>query len=147
MNHNPQRRVDRQSHGVYRAVSHVDELDLETAQADFSSGADFVQRGLVLEVVLFQPPLDHRLGVAGAVDRRIELRKDVGDGPDVVLVAMRENQAPDVLAVVDQVGEVGDDDVDAEQLAARKHQPRVDDDNIVSAAQSQHVHAELAKPA
>jgi hypothetical protein len=60
---------------------------------------------------------------------------------------MRENQAPDVLAVVEQVGDVGNDDIDAEQLAARKHQPRVDDDNVVSAAQSQHVHAELAKPA
>ena len=45
-----------------------------------------------------------------------------------------------------QIGDVGDDDVDAEQFGFGEHEPGVDDDNVVAPANGHAVHAEFAEP-
>src|SRR5208283_3281278 len=70
-----------------------------------------------------------------------------GEPADVVLMAVREHDGAHVLLVLNQVGDVGNHDVDAEQLGLRKHEPRVDHNNVVFPAQRQAIHAELAQPA
>ena len=51
------------------------------------------------------------------------------------------------LLVFNEVGDVGDDDVDAEQLRLGEHEAGVNDDNVVFPANGEAVHAELAQPA
>jgi hypothetical protein len=52
-----------------------------------------------------------------------------------------------VLLVLDEVGDVGDDDVDAEELGLGEHEAGIDDDDVVFIAESEAVHAELAESA
>ncbi len=66
---------------------------------------------------------------------------------DMVLVAVGENDGAHVLAVLEQVAEIGDDDVDAEQFGFGEHQPGVDDDDVVAPANGHAIHAEFAEPA
>ena len=70
-----------------------------------------------------------------------------GRRADVIFVTVRENDAFDPLAVLGQVGNIRDNNVDAQQFGLGKHQAAVDDDNIVSPAYGHAVHSELAQAA
>ena len=50
-------------------------------------------------------------------------------------------------AVLDEIGDVGNDDVDAEQFGLGEHEPGIDDDNVVAPADGHAVHTELAQAA
>ena len=65
----------------------------------------------------------------------------------MVFVAVRQNDGAHGVAVLLQVGDVGDDDVHAKQFGFGKHHPGIDHDQVVAVAQGQHVHAELAQAA
>ena len=96
----------------------------------------------MLEFVLHQT---HR--EAGAVDRNIQIREDEGKRADVIFVAVRQEDGFDFALVLEQVSDVGDDDVDAKQFIVGKHDSGIDDDDGSVAAERHHVHAEFAETA
>ena len=114
---------------------------------NFSFGVDLDQLGLVEQLVLFELALDVGQGELGGVDGDLELGEDPGQAADVVLVAVGEDDGADVCLVFNQVGDIGDDDIDAEQFRLREHEAGVDHDNVVFPAEREAVHAELAQPA
>ena len=63
----------------------------------------------------------------------------------MVFVAVGEDDAADALAVFGEIGNVGDDDVDAEQFGFGEHESGVDDDDVVAPADGHAVHTELAQ--
>ncbi len=65
----------------------------------------------------------------------------------MVFVAVGQHHGADVLAILDEVAEIGYDDVYAEQFGLGKHQSGVDDDDVVTPANGHAIHAEFAKPA
>ena len=65
----------------------------------------------------------------------------------MIFVAVGEDDGAHVLAVFDQVADVGNDDVHAQQFGFGKHQSGVDDDDVVTPANGHAVHAELAESA
>src|SRR6185437_11109503 len=73
------------------------------------------------------------------------LAHEEGQGADVILVGVREDDGAD--GAVAEVAEVGKDDVDAEVLVARERHPRVDDDDLVAELEHRHVLADLAEAA
>ena len=75
----------------------------------------------------------------------VDLAQQVRQRADVVLVAVREDDARDAL--VAQVAEVGQDEVDAEVLVAREREPGVDDDDLAAVLVDGHVLADLAEAA
>ena len=86
-----------------------------------------------------QAAVDHR--------RLADLAQHVGQRPDVVLVAVGEDDRLDVVGAVAQVGEVGQDEVDPEHLGGREHQAGVDDDDPAVVLDHGHVLADLPQPA
>ena len=65
----------------------------------------------------------------------------------MVLVAVGEDDRLDVVDAVAQVGEVRQDEVDAEHLGRREHQAGVDDDDPAVVLDDGHVLADLAQAA
>ena len=65
----------------------------------------------------------------------------------MVLVAVGEDHGTDRAGPVPQVGEVGQDEVDAEVLVPREGEAGVDDDDLPLALVDGHVLADLAEPA
>ena len=97
--------------------------------------------------MLFELAFDEGEGELGAVDGDVELGEDPGQAADVVLVAVGEDDGADLVAVFDEVADVGDDDVDAEQLFFGEHQAGVDDDDVILPSEGHAVHPELAEAA
>ena len=52
-----------------------------------------------------------------------------------------------MLAILDEIGNVGDNNVDAQQLGLGKHETGIDDDDVVCPAKRQAVHSEFAQTA
>ena len=75
------------------------------------------------------------------------LAKQVRKRADVILVAVRQQHRADRPVAVDQVREVGQDQVDAEVLVARKREARVDHDGLAVGLDHGHVLPDLAEAA
>ena len=132
---------------VDQRVGDADGHDGEGAEGEAAAGENLDQLGVVEQAMLFELAFDVGEGELGAVDGDVELGEDPGQAADVVLVAVGEDDGADLVAVLDEVADVGDDDVDAEQLFFGEHQAGVDDDDVVAAAEGEAVHAELAESA
>src|SRR5439155_11277338 len=85
-----------------------------------------------------------------AVDRRDahgrELAQDVRQRPDVVLVAVREDDRLDVRGPLAQVREVRQDQIDPQLVRGREHQPGVHHDDAAVVLDDGHVLADLPQP-
>ena len=112
-----------------------------------SPGCDFVQFRCIEQAVLFELFAHQRQRELRAVNRHVQIAKDVGNRADVVLVRVRQHDGAHHVLVLLQVSDVGDDDVHAQQFLLGEHQARVDHDNVVAGAEGHHVHAELAQSA
>ena len=91
--------------------------------------------------------LDHAEGDLGGVDRHLvgEVHEQVGQGPRVVLVAVRHDDAAELVLVLEDVGVVGQDDVDAGKRLVREHEPGVDQDHVVPVLEGGHVLADAVQ--
>ena len=114
---------------------------------DDLAGVNRPQLRLSRDLVLIQAALHQRQGEGRAIDGHVEFGQEIRDRADVVLMAMRQKQRSDVLAVLDQIGEVRRDDIHAEQFGFGEHHAAIDDDDVVAIAQRHDVHAELAEAA
>ncbi len=83
----------------------------------------------------------------GAPDGNVQFAENPRQGADVVLVAVCKDDAAHMLAILEQIRNVGDDDVDAQQLGFGKHQAGVNNNDVVAEADGHAVHSELAQPA
>ena len=97
--------------------------------------------------MLLELQADQSRGQAGAVDGHIDLLEDVGDGPDMVLVAVGDEQTADAVLVLGEVAHVGNDKVDAVHIVAGKSHAAVHDDDLAAVLIHGHVLADLVQPA
>ena len=90
-------------------------LDFERADLRALPGIDFVNVDrLRIDWMLAQPAFHNAERQASAVNRDFgELGQKIRHRADVVFVAVRQRESGDALAVFAQVGEVGDDQVNA----------------------------------
>ncbi len=132
---------------IDQAVRYPQGLDSEGAEVKLALRLDLDQLGVVQQLVLFELAFDIGQRELRGVDGYIELAQQPGQAADVVFVPVREDDAADAGAVLDEIRDVGYDDVDAEQVALRKHEPGIDDEDIFVPADGHAVHTELAESA
>src|SRR5699024_3531509 len=119
-----------------------------------------VERTQLVRVVLLDDPRDRPDAVLlelrldeGERERRAQDRdvaavaQQVRDGTDVVLVAMGEDEAHDPVVAPLEVGEVGQDQVDARLRRLREEDAAVDDEDLAAVLEDGHVAADLAEAA
>jgi hypothetical protein len=133
---------------IDRAVGYRNEFDFERANFDEAATGDDLAEGGGLEQASFVQALLYECeGEARAVHGHVQVAKDVWERPDVVFVAMREDDGANVGAILLKVSDVGNDEIDAEKLGFREHHAGVDDEDVVADPQGHHVHAEFAEAA
>jgi hypothetical protein len=142
-----ERSANSESYAVDGAVSDGDEFDFERANLDQAAGKNFAKGGGFEEAGLFEALLHQSQRKACAIDWNVQVTKDVRKSADVILVAVSEDDGANVLAILLEVGDVGNDEVNAEKLRFWEHHAGVDDDDVVPEAQGHHVHAKFAETA
>ena len=138
-------RCERQRSGLDDAVGEVNELHAEGAGLVRLPGLHLAQVGDVRQAVVGQLGARQRQRERRAVDGRVYFVEHVRQGADVVFVAVGEQDGPQALPVFPQVGDVGDDDVNAEQFGVREHHAAIDDHQMAIVFEGHHVHSELAE--
>ncbi len=127
-------------------VRRVHPLDLEAAERARLTGTHRVQLGRFDEAVLAQLVAQKPEGQRGSIDGHREAGQHVRQRADVILMPVGQDDAPDAADAVLQPADVRDHEVDAEHLLLRKHQPGVDDHDVVAVRDRHHVSPDLAKP-
>ena len=106
-----------------------------------------MQVGIIQQVMLVELVFDVGQRELSAPDRHIQLGKNPRQRADVVFMAVGQDNRAHLLAVFDQVRDVGNNDVHAQQFGFGEHQAGVDDDNVIAPAHGHAVHSELAQTA
>ena len=93
--------------------------------------------------MLLQFQFDEPCGEAGTVDGHIDLLENIGDGADVVLVAVGDEEAADAVVLLDEVGDVGDHQVHTVHVVPGKAHAAVHHNDFAAAFIHGHVLADL----
>ena len=141
------RSVHRDGDSVRDAVVDVDQLDVKAAELYMPAGVHLDERRGRGETVLLQFVLDQTDGQRGAVDRHVHLREQIRDAADMVLMAVGDDHAADAVAVLLQIGEIRDDQIDAEHIAVGERHTAVNDHDIALALKHGEVLADLVETA
>ena len=145
VNDDAERRVDGERNAIDQAVRHLDGMNGERSGLEALVGTHLAQVGVVEQAVLVEFVFDVGQRELGAPDGDLEFREHPGKRADVVFVAVGQDDSAHALAVFDEIGDVGDHDVDAEKFGFGEHESGVDDDDVVSPADGHAVHTELAQ--
>jgi len=140
-------RSNGEGYAIDGAVGDGDEFDFVLAEFDATARNSLEKFSGIEEASFFETLFYESEGEAGSVYRDIEIAEDVGKRADVIFVAVGEDNAADMLAILFEIGHVGDDEVDAKKFGVGKHHAGVDDEDVVAKAQDQHVHAKFAETA
>ena len=147
VNHEAEGGPDGDSHCVGYGVAHAEELNAERSDGERLVGLDDVQSRVGQSTVLPQLHGDESVRQARRVDGHINPVEDVGQRADVVLVSVRDEDGLDLVGVLDKVGDIGDDEIDAGHVLFGEQDTRVDDDCLVPVLDDHHVLADLAEAA
>jgi hypothetical protein len=109
--------------------------------------ANLAKVGVIKQAVLVEFVLNICERELGAPDRNVQFGKHPGQRPDVIFVAMREKDAANFVPVLGEVGNIGDDNIDAQQFGFGEHEAGVDDNNVICPTNRHAVHSELAESA
>ena len=141
------RRPEGDPHRVGDRVADPERDDAERPDLDLVAGLEGKDR-VVVELVLLDLVAEEAAGEGRGVDRHArELGQDVRQRADVVLVGVGDEEGLDLVLVLLEVGDVGDDEIDPEHLLVGEHQPAVDHDDVVAVLEHVHVLADLADAA
>ena len=93
--------------------------------------------------------LDHAEGELAREDRHLvrEVHEQVRQRSGVVLVAVRDDDAAELLLVLEHVGVIGKHEVDAGLVVIGKHEASIDEHHVVAALEGSHVLADAVKAA
>ena len=138
--------MDGQRHAVRHAVRDAQELQREVADRDAITRPHGREPVAGIDAVLGQLGFHHRQRQRRAVDRPLDGGQDVRQRPDVIFVAVGENDRRVARRALLDIRDVRDDEIDTEQLRLGKHGARIHDDHRVRPGDGHHVQAEFSKP-
>jgi len=135
--------------GIRYRMRHPHELDPERAKVELLvTGRDLAQLGVAQQAVLVELRLDEpERETRRDDDWDLDLAHQVRQRADVVFVPVREHDAANHRLALPEVGEVRQDEIDAEMLVARKCESCVDDDDRAFRLVRRHVLPDLAETA
>ena len=140
-------RVDRERDRVGNGMAHGDGFDPERAQLHRIPHPDLAQVGLAQDSVFLELRLDQAQRQARAEDRDVQLLQGEGKAADVVLVAVGQEDSEHLAVFLQEVRDIGQDQVDAQHVLLGKHQPGVDDQDLLLPLERPHVDPDLAQTA
>src|SRR5229473_2082835 len=110
-----ERRANGQGDAIHGAVRHGNEFDFKGADFHETAGYYFAKRGRLQKPRFVESFFYQRQREARPVHGNIQIAQDVGQGANVVFMAMRQHDSANLRAVLFEIGDVGNDQVDAQE--------------------------------
>ena len=132
---------------IHQAVRHLDGMDGERSDLETLARPDLAQVGVLEQSMLFQFVFHVGEREFSAPDWHIQFAQNPRQRPDVVFVSVGQDDAANFLPVLHQIGNIGYNNIDAEEFGFRKHEAGIDDNDVVPPAYGHAVHPELAQAA
>ena len=125
----------------------MNELDLKYAETEAVPGLLCENLGVFQQAALVQLQLDDGVGQGRGVNGDVQIGDDIGDGADVILMPVGDDDAPDFADVGLEIADVRNNHVDAVHILVRETHAAVHHDDVVAVLIGGHVLANLAKTA
>src|SRR5918995_3361921 len=103
-------------------MSDPNSLELERAYFPQFASGNFANIGDIFQTMFSDSIAEQTECQTGGVDRYREALENIGNRPHVVFMRMRQNNRFELVLVFQKIADIGDDQVDAEQIGAGKHQ-------------------------
>ncbi len=142
-------RADRERMGFGNRVRDRNEFHAERADVDGAARRHDCDRDLWRVALAGAFGFEQRRAELRRVDRALQLRPQIDDGTEMILVGMGQNQTHQILPLLHQKADVRHDDVDARQmLLVTERHAEIDGEPAslvpVAEAVDRQVHADLA---
>ena len=124
-----------------------DVAEAERAEPEIALHLDRVELDLAGQPLLLELAGDQAGGERRRVERHAEIVGEIGDGADMVLMAVGEDDAEQIVAALLDEGEIGQDQLDARISGIGEGQAEIDHHPFALAAVEIDVHADLARAA
>src|SRR5262249_39623154 len=121
-------------------------LHTETTRDDPLFWRDNVELSFLNDPVLFELALHQSHRECRPIDQNIQIKKNEHQGTDMILMTMRKKYRSDFALVFEKIGNVRDDDVDAQKLFVEEHHTSIDNDDVAIRTKHHHMHSEFAEP-
>ena len=145
--HSAHRGFHCQGAGIGDGMVHMDEFHGKAAGLHGFAGLVGDELYLVRQAVLLQLQPDQTVGHGSAVDGAVHIPHQIGNGTDVVLVAMGDEDTLQLLLVGCQVGKVGDHQIHTIHILFREAHTAVNGDHVLAVFQHGNILADLIQTA
>ena len=139
--HHAGRGLDGEGEAVEHTVGHLNGVDAKRTRLDRRSRSEGAQ--IRVHAAIGEALAREAEGQAAAVDRRGCRSKREGEGANVVLVPVGEQDRAQLVAALGEVVEVGNDRLDPRELGIRKQETGVDQQKVLVPLDDHRVQAEL----
>ena len=147
MNDNAKGGMDSQRNAIHQTVRDLNWMNGEWANLEAITGTNLAQIGVVQKPMLVELIFYICQSEFCAPDWNVQFGKYPWQRADMVLMTMGEHNTAHALTILDQVGDIGNDDVHAEQFSFGEHHSGIYNDDVIAPAHGHAIHAELAKAA
>jgi hypothetical protein len=145
VNQHTERRVNGKGDAIDQTMCDPDGMDRECARFEMLARVHFAQISIIEQPVLVELVFNVSQRKLSAPDWYVEFGENPRQRADMILMAVRKNDAAHALAILREIRNVGNDNIDAQQLGFGEHQAGVDHNNVVAPTDGHAVHTELAK--
>ena len=129
-------------------MRHREELKREAAEVEGGAISDLTELR-ALDVVLGELALNHAKRELARKDGHLarEVHEKVRERARVVLVAVGDHDATELILVLEDIGVVRKDEVDSRLIIIGEHEASVDEDHVIAALERGHVLSDAIKAA
>jgi hypothetical protein len=142
--------LDCESDRIGNAVANPERFQGEIALAIGFVGVRFKfnQLDLAAQLSFVQLRANQAKGQGGRVNLDGgQVGNEIGNRPDMIFMPMRDEDCADFVPVLAKVGDIGQNEIDAQLLFFGKAHAAIDDDNVVLGLKEKHVAANFSKAA
>ena len=142
------RSAQKHTQGTRNGVRHREEVDGEAPEVQVNTVSDLLEPGR-LDVVLGELALNDSERKVARVDGNLgnQILQQVRQGSGVVLVAMRDDDATELVLVLQNIGVVRKHEVDAGLIVVGEHEARVNQDHVIAALEGGHILSDAVETA
>ena len=125
----------------------MDEFNRKAAGLDNITGLVGNELVTIQLLMLLQFELDQTEGKRRGMDGGVDCLQHIGQSADMVFMSVRNKEAAKLLLIFYEIGNVGNDEIDAVHIVLGKTEAAVNNDHILSVLQNGHVFSDFIQTA